>query len=67
MNSFLFSFIVFISDSFPLAVARLVIFLFVSINEKMCTKMSYSSGYFSDPVSSLMTCGKPVTMRFAFQ
>lgn len=67
MNNLLIFFIVYISDSFPLTVARLVIFLFVSINEKMYIKISYSFGYFSDPVSCLMTCGKPVTMRFAFQ
>lgn len=67
INSFLIFFIVYISDSFPLTVAILVILLFVSINEEMCTKISYSLGYFSDPVSSVVTCGKPVAMRFAFQ
>lgn len=67
INRFLFFFIVYISDSFPLTFAILVIFLLVSINEEMCTKMSSSMGYFSDPVSSVVTCGKPVTMRFAFQ
>lgn len=67
MNSFLISFTVYISDLFPLTVARSVIFLFVSINEIMCIKISQRFGYFSDPVSSLMTCGKPAAMRFAFQ